>query len=71
MVLDENCFELNNLSFIVFHLIFILYFLWPYFPLLLETSKVVEHLTSIKLNLDYIEKEYINPIVDTNMKGTR
>jgi hypothetical protein len=59
----SNAFDLNTLPFLVLHPMFKLDLLLPYFPSLLDTSKIIEHLTPTYLNLDYMEQESI--VVDT------
>jgi hypothetical protein len=66
----ENDFELSIPPFLGLHLIFNVELLQPYFPPLLDTSDVVEHLAPIELNLDCIEQEIVDQIMDTKMKGT-
>jgi hypothetical protein len=43
----------------------------PYFPPLLDTSKIEEQLTPTQLNPDCMEHASTNKIVDTQVKGTR
>jgi hypothetical protein len=43
----------------------------PYFPPLLDTSDVAEQLTPIEFNPDCIQQASNDPIVDTQIKGTR
>jgi hypothetical protein len=66
----DNAFEVNIPPFLGLHLEFNVDLLHPYFPPLLDNSEIVEQLTSIELNLDYMEKEATYPIVDTQVKGT-
>ena len=43
----------------------------PYFPPLLDTSEITDHLTPTKLNTDYMQQESNDQILDTQIKGTR
>jgi hypothetical protein len=67
----ENYFELSIPPFLGLHPVFNVELLRPYFPPLLDTSDVVEHLAPTKLNPDCIEHVTIDWIMDTKMKGTR
>jgi hypothetical protein len=67
----DNSFELNIPPFLGLHLVFNVDLLHPYFPPLLDTSEVVEQLTPMKLNLDYIQQASNDQIVDRQIKGTR
>jgi hypothetical protein len=69
--LGDNDFELNIPPFLVLHQVFNVDLLRPYFPPLLDTSKVAEQLTPTELNLDCIQQESNDQIVDTQIKGTR
>jgi hypothetical protein len=66
----ENDFELSIPPFLGLHPIFNVEFLRPYYPPLLDTSEVVEHLAPTKLNLDCIEKATVDWIMETQMKST-
>jgi hypothetical protein len=50
-----NYFELNISPFLGLHPVFNADLLLPYFPPLLDTSKVEKQLTPIELNPDYIQ----------------
>jgi hypothetical protein len=65
MVVGSNAFELNTPPFLGLHPVFIVDLLWPYFPPLLDTSKITEHLIPIDLNPNCMEQESIDNIVDT------
>jgi hypothetical protein len=67
----DNSFELNIPPFLGLHLVFNVDLLRPYFPPLLDTSEVVEQLTPIEINPDYIQQESNDQIVDRQIKGTR
>ena len=43
----------------------------PYFPPLLDTSDVAEHLEPTKLNPDCLEQATVDRVMDTQVKGTR
>ena len=64
----ENYFELNIPPFLGLHLVFNVDLLQPYFPPLLDTSKIEEQLTLTNLNHDCMEKESIDHIMDTQVK---
>jgi hypothetical protein len=66
----DNSFELNIPPFLVLHPMFNVDLLRPYFPPLLDTSKVAEKLTPTELNLDCIQHASSDQIVDTNINGT-
>ena len=68
--MGENYFELSIPPFLGLHLMFDVELLRPYFPHLLDTSKAIEYMEPIEMNLDYIEKSTIDQIMDTKMKGT-
>jgi hypothetical protein len=55
--MGDNSFELNIPPFLGPHPMFNVDILRPYFPPLLDTSKVVEQLKPIELNLDCIQQE--------------
>ena len=69
--MGDNYFELNIPSFLGLHPLFNVDLLRPYFPPLLDTSEIVEQLTPIELNPDYMEQASIDQIVDKQVKGTR
>jgi hypothetical protein len=56
--------------FLGLHLVFNMDLLCPYFPPLLDTSKVAEQLTPKEINPKYIQQESSDHIVDTHIKGT-
>jgi hypothetical protein len=66
----DNAFELNTPLFLGLHPVFNVDLLRPYFPPLLDTSKIAEQLTPTELNPDYMEQESTDKIVDTQVKGT-
>jgi hypothetical protein len=68
-VVGSNAFELNTPPFLGLHPVFNVDLLQPYFPPLLDTSKIVEKKTPIDLNPDCMEQESTNHIVDTQVKG--
>jgi hypothetical protein len=70
-VVGNNDIDLNAPPFLGLHLIFNVDLLQPYFPPLLDTSKITEHLKSIELNPDYMEHASTDYIVDIHVKGTR
>jgi hypothetical protein len=63
--MGDNAFELNIPPFLGLHPMFNVDLLHPYFPPLLDTSEVAEHLTPTKLNPDCIQQESNDQIVDT------
>jgi hypothetical protein len=65
----ENYFELSIPPFLSLHPIFNVV-LQPYFPPLLDTSKVVKNLSPREINLECIKKATVDHIMDTKMKGT-
>jgi hypothetical protein len=67
----SNAFELNTPPFLGLHLVFNVDLLRPYFPALLDTSKIIEQLTPTELNPYCMEQASTNQIVDTQVKGTR
>ena len=67
----DNAFELSIPPFLGLHPIFNVDLLHPYFPPLLDTSKLAEQLTPTNRNPDYMEQESIDYIMDTQVKGTR
>jgi hypothetical protein len=68
--MGSNDFELNTPPFLGLHLVFNVDLLQPYFPPLLDTSKIVEKLTPTELNPDCMEQTSTDQIVDTQVKGT-
>jgi hypothetical protein len=69
--MGDNYFEFSVPPFFVLHPIFNLELLQPYFPPLLDTSEVVEKLSPIELNIEFIAKALVHWIMYTGMKGTR
>jgi hypothetical protein len=69
--MGSNAFELNTPPFLGLHPVFNVDLLRPYFPTLLDTSKIVEQMKPTELNPDYMEKSSTDHIVDTRVKGTR
>jgi hypothetical protein len=65
----DSDFELSIPPFLGLHPIFNVDLLQPYFPPLLDTLEVEEHLTPRDIKLDYIEQETIDQIMDTQVKG--
>jgi hypothetical protein len=53
--MGDNAFELKIPPFLGLHLVFNVDLLRPYFPPLLDTSKVAEQLTPIELNPNYMK----------------
>ena len=43
----------------------------PYFPPLLDTSDVAEHLEPTELNPDCLEQATVDRVMDTQVKSTR
>jgi hypothetical protein len=69
--MGSNAFELNTPPFLGLHLVFnVDLLLRPYFPPLLDTSEIVEHMTPTKLNPDCMEQASTDQIVETQVKGT-
>jgi hypothetical protein len=62
--MGDNSFELNIPPFLVLQLVFNVDLFRPYFPPLLDTSKVVEQLTPRELNPDYLQQASNDQIVD-------
>jgi hypothetical protein len=62
--MGDNSFELNIHPLFDLHPVFNMDLLWPYFPLLLDTSEVEEQLTPIELNINYIKEASNDYIVD-------
>jgi hypothetical protein len=67
----SNAFEFNTPPFLGLHPVCNVDLLRPYFPTLLDTSKIAEQLTPTELNPDYMEQASTDQIVDTWVKGTR
>jgi hypothetical protein len=70
-VVDDNDFDLNIPPFLGLHPVFNVALLQPYFPPLLDTLEIVEHLTPTDLNPDCMQHASNDHIVDTQVKGTR
>jgi hypothetical protein len=51
--MGDNSFEINIPPFLGLHLVFNVDIIFPYFPPLLDTSKVAEQLTPTYLNPDH------------------
>jgi len=68
-VVGENVFELSIPPFLGLHPVFNVALLQPYFPPLLDTSKMAKYLAPIELNPDYIEQATVDRIMDTKTKG--
>jgi hypothetical protein len=66
----DNSFELDIPPFLGLHPVFNMDLLLPYFPPLLDTSKVAEQLTPIEINPDCIQQESNDQILDRQIKGT-
>jgi hypothetical protein len=66
----DKSFELNIPPFLGLHPVFNVDLLRPYFPPLLDTSKVEEQLTPKEINPNYMENPSIDYIMDTQVKGT-
>ena len=69
--MGDNYFVLNIPPFLGLHPVFNVDLLRPYFPPLLDTLEVVEQLTPIEINPDYIQQESNDHIVDRQIKGTQ
>jgi hypothetical protein len=67
----DNSFELNIPPFLGLHPLFNVDLLRPYFPPLLDTSKVSEQLKPTDLNPDYLQHASNDHIVDRKIKGTQ
>jgi hypothetical protein len=63
--LGSNDFELNTQPFLGPHPLFNVDLLRPYFPPLLDTSEITEHLTPTELNPDFMEQASTDQIVET------
>jgi hypothetical protein len=70
-VVGDNAFVLNIPPFLGQHPVFNMALLRPYFPPLLDTSEIVEKFTPRDLNPNGMQHESSDPIVDTQIKGTR
>ena len=64
-VVGDNAFELSIPPFLGLHLVFNVDCLRPYFPPLLDTSDIAEHLTPTELNPYCMEQAAIDWIMDT------
>jgi hypothetical protein len=69
--MGDHSFEINIPPFLGLHRVFNVDLLRPYFPPLLDTSKVAEQLTPTELNLDCLQQASNDQIVDRHIKGTR
>jgi hypothetical protein len=69
-VVGDNAFDLNLPPFLGLRPVFNVDLLQPYFPPLLDTSKIEEQLTPTKLNPDCMEHASTNQIMDTQVKAT-
>jgi hypothetical protein len=69
--IGDNAFELSIPPFLGLHPVFNVELLRPYFPPLLDTSEVAEQLAPTELNPDCLEKETVDRIMDSQVKGTR
>jgi hypothetical protein len=69
--MGDISFELNIPLFLGLHLVFNVALLRPYFPPLLDTSKITEQFTPTKINLEYMQQASSDHIVDTQIKGTQ
>ena len=69
--MGDNAFELSIPPFLGLHPVFNVDLLRPYFPPLLDTSKVAELLTPTELNPNCMEQAIVDRIMDTHVKGTR
>ena len=61
----DNAFELNIRPFLGLHPVFNVDLLHPYFPPLLDTSKVAEQFAATKLNPKCLEQAKMDQIMDT------
>ena len=61
----SNAFELNTPPFLGLHPVFNVDLLQPYFPPLLDTSEIAEHMTPKEINPDRMEQASTDQIVDT------
>jgi hypothetical protein len=69
--MGDNSFDLNIPPFLGLHIVFNVDLLRPYFPPLLNTSDVAEHMTPTKLNPNCIQNASNDHMVDTQIKGTQ
>ena len=67
----DNAFELNIPPFLGLHLVFNVALLRLYFPPLLDTSDIAEHLKPTEINPDCRKHESNDQIVEMQVKGTR
>ena len=63
-------FEFSIPPFLGLHPIFNVELLHPYFPPLLDTSDVAKKLEPIEINIEFLEKDIVDQIMETNMNGT-
>jgi hypothetical protein len=70
-VVGDNAFVLNILPFLFLHPVFNVALLQPYFPPLLDTSKITKQLKPTELNPDCMQQTSSDQIVDTQIKGTQ
>ena len=68
--MGDNAFELSIPLFLALHPVFNVDLLRPYFPPLLDTSKVAKQLKPKEINPNYMEQDTIDHIMDTQVKGT-
>jgi hypothetical protein len=69
-VSGDNDFELNIPPLLGLHPVFNVALLRPYFPALLDTSKIAEQLKLTELKPNYMQHASSDHIVDTQIKGT-
>jgi len=67
--MGDNSFELIISPFLGLHPVFNVDLLQPYFPPLLDTSEVLEKMTPIENNLDWMEHGTIDHIMEIKVKG--
>ena len=70
-VVEKNSFKLGIQPFLGLHPVFNVDRLRPYFPPLLDTSDIAEHLTPTELNPDCMEQATTDCIMDMKIKNTR
>jgi hypothetical protein len=68
--MGDNAFDLNIPPFLGLFPVFNVDLLRPYFPPLLDTSEIAEHLKPININPNCMKHESNDHIVDTQVKGT-
>jgi hypothetical protein len=66
----ENDFKFSIPPLLGLYLVFNVELLRPYFPPLLDTSKVDEKLDPTEINSEFLEIDTVDWIMDTKMKGT-